>query len=353
MATRSRRSVHLRPRRARAQPQKRRCRPAARQPGGRHGPVGLGQVLARVRHDLCRGPAPLRRKPVGLRAPVPGADEQARRRFHRRPVARHFHRAEDDEPQPALDRRHRDGNLRLSAPALCARRRALLARHRPADRKPDRHADGRPHPRDEGRNAALPACPRRARAQGRVPQGTAGTPEEGLPARQGRRQALRDRRGPHARQEAQARHRGRGGPSRREAGSRPAPCGLHRDGAQPRRRPAVRRERRHGRAHRVQLEVRLPRFRLHDLGNRAAAVLVQQPVRRLPRPATGWARNSISTPSWSPPTIACRWKTAPSPRGSTRPRNTTRRRWRALPSTSRSPPRRRSASSRKRCRRRS
>ena len=39
----------------------------------------------------------------------------------------------------------------------------------------------------------------------------------GLPARQGRRQALRDRRGAGARQEAQARYRGRGRPHRGRA----------------------------------------------------------------------------------------------------------------------------------------
>ena len=75
------------------------------------------------------------------------------------------------------------------------RRRALLAGDRPADREPDRVADGRPHQDDGRRHAALPDGAHRARPQGRVPQGTAGAAEEGIPAGQDRRQALRDRRG--------------------------------------------------------------------------------------------------------------------------------------------------------------
>ena len=88
--------IHLDPRRARAQPQEHRPRPPARQAGRDHRPVGLGQVLARLRHDLRRGPAPLRRVAVGLCAPVPGDDAEAGRRPDRRPVAGHLHRAEDD-----------------------------------------------------------------------------------------------------------------------------------------------------------------------------------------------------------------------------------------------------------------
>ena len=53
----------------------------------------LGQIVARLRHALRRGPAPLRRKPLHLRAAIPRADGKARRRFHRGPFARHRHRA--------------------------------------------------------------------------------------------------------------------------------------------------------------------------------------------------------------------------------------------------------------------
>ena len=47
-------------------------------PAGRvHRGVGLGQVIAGVRHALRRGPAPLRRVAVVLRAAVPGPDGEA------------------------------------------------------------------------------------------------------------------------------------------------------------------------------------------------------------------------------------------------------------------------------------
>ena len=73
--------------------------------------------------------------------------------------------------QPALDRRHRHRDLRLHAPAVRARRRALFAGHRPADREPDRQPDGRPRAGAAGGHAALSAGADRARPQGRVPQG--------------------------------------------------------------------------------------------------------------------------------------------------------------------------------------
>jgi excinuclease ABC subunit A len=94
-----------------------------------HRPVGLGQVLARLRHALRRGPAPLRRIAVGLCAAVPVDDGQARRRPHRGPVAGHLDRAEIDLAQPALHRRHHHRDLRLPAPAVRPRRRAALPDH--------------------------------------------------------------------------------------------------------------------------------------------------------------------------------------------------------------------------------
>ncbi len=74
---------------ARAQPQERHGRVPARPPGGHHGPVsGQRQVEPRVRHDLRRGPAPLRREPQRVRPAVPGPDGEAGRRPDRRAVAR-------------------------------------------------------------------------------------------------------------------------------------------------------------------------------------------------------------------------------------------------------------------------
>ena len=65
--------------RTRAQSQECRRRAAARQADRDHRPVRLGQVLACLRHHLCRGPAPLCREPVGLCPPVPGDDAEAGR----------------------------------------------------------------------------------------------------------------------------------------------------------------------------------------------------------------------------------------------------------------------------------
>src|SRR5262245_63285676 len=68
------------PRRAHPQPEERQPRAAARAPGGDHRPVRLGQELARLRYAVRRRAAALRRVAVGLRAHVPEADEEARRR---------------------------------------------------------------------------------------------------------------------------------------------------------------------------------------------------------------------------------------------------------------------------------
>jgi hypothetical protein len=95
-----------------------------------HRPVRLGQVLAGLRHHLCRGPAPLRRVAVGLRAAVPERDGEARRRPHRGPEPGDLDRAEVDLAQPALHRRHDHRDPRLPAPAVRARRHAALPRPR-------------------------------------------------------------------------------------------------------------------------------------------------------------------------------------------------------------------------------
>ena len=202
------------PRRPRAQPQEHRRRGSARPAGGVHRAVGLGQVLARLRHHLCRGPAPLRRVAVRLCAAVFGDDAEARSRPDRRPLARHLDRAEDHLAQSALDGRHRHRDLRLHAAPLGARRRALFAGDRTADRKPDRQPDGRPGDGAARGHPALSPGAGGARAQGRVPQGARRVHEEGLPAGQDRRQVLRDRRRAGARQEVHPRHRRGGRPPR-------------------------------------------------------------------------------------------------------------------------------------------
>ena len=79
---------------------------------------------------------------VALRAAVPRADGQARRRRHRRPLAGGLHRPEIHHAQPALHRRHGHRDLRLPAPALRADRPAALPAVRARDRAADRRADG-------------------------------------------------------------------------------------------------------------------------------------------------------------------------------------------------------------------
>ena len=82
---------------------------------------------------------------VFLCAAVSRPDGQARRRLHRRLEPGHFHRPEDHQQKPAFDRRHGHGDLRLSASALGARRRAALPEVRqgdpPPDGRPDRRSD--------------------------------------------------------------------------------------------------------------------------------------------------------------------------------------------------------------------
>ena len=143
--------------------------PAARRAGRHHRAVGLGQVVARLRHDLRRGPAPLRRVADRLRAPVPRPDGQARRGLDRGPVAGHLDRPEDDLAQPALDGRHGHRDLRLPAPAVGAgrpSRTATSAAARSPASRPSRSSTRSWSCRT--RHALHGRGARRARAQGRV-----------------------------------------------------------------------------------------------------------------------------------------------------------------------------------------
>ncbi len=177
--------------------------------------------------------------PQRLRAPVPRDDAEARRRAYRRPLAGNLDRAEDHQPQPALDRRHRHRNLRLHAPAVGARRRALLARDGPADRGAAGQPDGRPRDGAPRGQPPLLARPRRPRPQGRVSQGARRVAEGGLHARAHRRRVPRDRGRARARQEIQARHRGGGRPHRRARRHRAAARRQLRAGAEARRGAGV------------------------------------------------------------------------------------------------------------------
>ena len=132
---------------------------------------GSGKSSLAFRYDLCRGPAPLRRVAVGLCAPVPRDDVEARRRPDRRPVAGHLDRAEDHLEESALDGRHGHGNLRLYAAVVRAGRHPLFAHDRPADREPDGQPDGRSRCRPARADPPLPAGADDSWPQGRVSQG--------------------------------------------------------------------------------------------------------------------------------------------------------------------------------------
>ena len=272
---------------SRAQPQEhRRGAPPgpARRPDGA---LGLGQVLARLRHHLRRGPAPLRRVALRLRAAVPRADGEARGRLDRGALARDLDRAEDDQQESALHRRHRHRDLRLPARALRARRRAALPVVREGDLGADRAADGGPRAAAAGGHAAARAGAGRARAKGRVQEALLRPPAPGVLARARQRRRARAGRGDRARQEAQAHDRRRRRSPRRQGWAGRASRRLVGDGPPPRRRHRASRDgdrgrRRRPRAHGLQ---RAPRLRgLRHLVPRgvAAHVLVQQPVRRLP-----------------------------------------------------------------------
>ena len=102
----------------------------------------------------------------------------------------HLHRPEGLQPQPALDRGHGHGDLRLPAPALRPRRPAPLPELRPRDRTPD--ACSRSWTRIGGAAGRHP--PAGPRAAGEGPQdggapGLRGGAQAGLRAGAGRRRA--------------------------------------------------------------------------------------------------------------------------------------------------------------------
>ena len=276
------RSDHQRPRRAGAQPQERLGRVPARFADRDHRAQRVRQVVARLRHHLRRGPAPIRGVPFGLCAPVSRADAEARRGFHRRAFARHLHRAENHVAQPAVHRRHGDRDLRLHAAIVRARRRPPFPRHRASHRKPDREPDGRQGLGDAGRNPASSARAHRPRAQGGISKGGPGSPEARLPAPQGGRLAVRDRRGSGAGQEAQARHRSGGGPARGPRRPGAASRRQLRDCARALGRPRVFRGRGIRRTGHVLGQIRVPDLGLHHRRDRAPAVLFQQSLRGVP-----------------------------------------------------------------------
>ena len=143
-----------RPRRPRAQPQERRRRHPARRAGRLHRRLGIGQVVAGVRHALRRSAAPLPRVGVALRAPAVPSARRAGRRRDRRAAASGGPAAAARRADHAFLGRQRHHDLQPAADALLARRH-LSARRRNAPRRGllAQHAAGRlpdlPRPRPD------------------------------------------------------------------------------------------------------------------------------------------------------------------------------------------------------------
>ena len=223
--------------------------------------------------------------------------------------------------EPPVHRRHDHRGLRLPPAALRARRPPPLPRLRRADRAADAAADRRPRARARGGSPVPGAGAGDPRPQGGVRRAVPAAPDRRLLAGPGRRRHPHPRRPAEARQAEEAHHRG----GRRPAGGQgvvQAPAHrLGRDRAaagqragDPRlRRPAGQGPRPGDEVLRADGLPQRPRPRHRRA--RAALVLVQQPLRRLPRRATASARGWRSTPTWSSPTPRPPWARARSSRG--------------------------------------
>src|SRR5688572_8877705 len=117
---------HRRPRCPSAQPQEPGPGPAAPRGDRGDGTVGVGEVFAGLRHHLCRGPAALRGVAFHLRQAVPRPHGEARRGPRRGDLSGRRHPAAQSHQDQPFHRRHRDGGVRLPAPAVGAGRPHLL-----------------------------------------------------------------------------------------------------------------------------------------------------------------------------------------------------------------------------------
>ena len=218
-------------RRPRAQPQERLPGPAPGLDHRLHRAVRVGQVVAGVRHHLRRGAAALRRVAVRVRPPVPGPDGQAGRGLHRRAEPGGLHRPEVDQPQPALDRGHGHGGLRLPAPALRPDRPPALPGLRPRDQPADAAADRGPDPAAAGGDQVPGARARGAAAQGRVHRPVRRAAGRRVLPRPGGRCRGEPGRAAGAEEAGEARHQRRRGPAGGQGGGQAAGHRFRRDGA--------------------------------------------------------------------------------------------------------------------------
>ena len=196
------------------------ARPAARQVHRLHRPLRLGQVDARLRHPLRRGPAALPRQPVDLRAPVREGHGAAGRRPAGRPARRR-------SPSSSACRRGGRKSTVATVTEVCHYLRLLYAKigvqHCPQCGEPLRAQTRRQIVdrirREFARRAAHPAGAGGARPQGQLQGGPVRRAQARLRGGAHRRQARGAREGRPAGplQGARHRHRRRQRPRRRAA----------------------------------------------------------------------------------------------------------------------------------------
>ena len=274
-----------------------------------HGPVRVGQVLARFDTIYAEGQHCSTSVAVGLRPPVLGLMEEAGRRLHRGAVAGHLDRPGSQPPEPPLHRRHDHRGSTTTCgcctPASASPTARCAALHLPPDPRPDRRPDpgaavGHPLPAAgavvQGRKGEYEALLRSFSSQGFRPGRVDGKVRD-LSGRSGwPRPGPRHRdRGPTASSPAAPR------PTRRP----PPPGRLGRDGRRPGRgagRPG--RAGRRGRGCSSPPAPGLPLRQPVVRGAGAAQLLASTPPTRPARTAPAWGSRRCF-PSWSSPTRAC------------------------------------------------
>ncbi len=184
--------------------------------------------------------------------------------------------------EPALDGRHGDRDPRLPAAALRLGRPSALSQVRPGDPPADGAADGRPGAGAAAGSRLVLYAPYVRGKKGEYTQAAGADGPRGLrPGPHRRRAGRAARRAAAAGQAEEAHHRHRRRPAGGQGGDRGPARRLAGDGAQGGRRAG-------GAGHRRRrgdpvAELRLRRVRHLAGRDHAAAVLVQQPLRRLPR----------------------------------------------------------------------
>ena len=154
----------------------------AQHPHGNYRALRLREILARIRHALRRGPAPVRGIAFGLRAAVPGSDGAAGGGLGRGAFAVDRDRAKDDHAIAALDRGHDYRDLRLPAGGLQRHRHASLPEMRQSDCSPINRADRASRVGAETRGPHHGAGAGGPRAQGRIQERAREVRERGLRA---------------------------------------------------------------------------------------------------------------------------------------------------------------------------